>query len=52
MWVLIPLGIVVLIALALDPIFTRRDRETEPPKHIRRAWLAKRTAREWKGRDV
>jgi len=51
MWVLIPLGVVVLIAL-LDPIFSRPERDIEPPKHVRRAWLAKRLARDWKGRDL
>ena len=52
MWVLIPIGVVVAIALLLDPIFSRRKRDTEPPKHIRRAWAAKRLARDWKGRDL
>ena len=50
-WVVAVILLIVAIAVALDPLFTRR-RNDDPPKHARRAWSAKRLARRGEPTDA
>lgn len=49
-WVVAVILVIVAIAVALDPLFARRH--DDPPKHVRRAWSAKRDARRGEPTDA